>query len=51
MQLCLEETRAMTFNNKYLNIQDKTRQQQQKNKKNNKKNNRNTEVIVHHLNF
>ena len=32
MQLCLEETRAMTFNNKYLNIQDKTRQQRTKEK-------------------
>ena len=50
MQLCLEETRAMTLNNKYLNIQDKTTITKER-RLNINKNNKNTEISVHCLNF
>ena len=47
---CLLETRAMTLNNKYLNIQDKTTTTKER-RLNINKNNKNTEISVHRLNF
>ena len=48
MQLCLLETRAMTLNNKYLNIQDKTTTTKER-RLNINKNNKNTEISVQQI--